>query len=140
MDDLFKRLRANALDECDEAIARIEELEADVKAVLRRETDANRAAMKHLRALEKERIKSANYAAFSTEWRKKCEALEARVAAADKLAEALRVIESHRRKCHEYDADVGDELRPFDEEDVIFMEWQARTALAAYQATKEGEA
>lgn len=60
MDDLFKRLRANALDECDEAIARIEELEADVKAVLRRETDANRAAMKHLRALEKERIKSAN--------------------------------------------------------------------------------
>jgi hypothetical protein len=65
------------------------------------------------------------------------EALEARVAAADKLAEALRVIESHRRKCHEYDAGVGDELRPFDEEDVILMEWQARTALAAYEATKE---
>lgn len=65
--------------------------------------------------------------------------LEAKLAAADKLAEALRVIESHRRKCHEYDADVGDELRSFDEEDVILMEWQARTALAAYQATKEGE-
>ena len=28
MDDLVKRLRANGLDECDEAIARIEELEA----------------------------------------------------------------------------------------------------------------
>lgn len=67
------------------------------------------------------------------------EELEAQLRAADALAEALRVIESHRRKCHEYDADVGDELRSFDEEDVILMEWQARTALAAYQATKEGE-
>ena len=53
-------------------------------------------------------------------------ALRARVAT---LEAALRVIESHRRKCHEYDADVGDELRDFDVEDVILMEWQARAAL-----------
>lgn len=52
--------------------------------------------------------------------------LQQRVA---KLEAALRVIESHRRKCHEYDADVGDELRDFDEEDVRLMEWQARAAL-----------
>lgn len=32
MDDLVKRLRANGLDECDEAIARIEALEAQVRA------------------------------------------------------------------------------------------------------------
>lgn len=32
MDDLVKRLRANGLDECDEAIDRIEELEAQVRA------------------------------------------------------------------------------------------------------------
>jgi hypothetical protein len=31
-DDLVKRLRANGLDECDEAIDRIEALEAQVKA------------------------------------------------------------------------------------------------------------
>ena len=30
-DDLVKRLRANGLDECDEAIDRIEELEAQIK-------------------------------------------------------------------------------------------------------------
>lgn len=45
------------------------------------------------------------------------------------LEAALRVIESHRRKCHEYDADAGYELRGFDEEDVRLMEWQARAAL-----------
>jgi hypothetical protein len=32
MDDLIERLRANALDECDEAIDRIEALEARVAA------------------------------------------------------------------------------------------------------------
>jgi hypothetical protein len=89
MDDLKERLRANGLDECDEAIDRIEELEQDVKAVQRREADANRAAMKHLRSLELERIKSANYAEFSNQWRRKCEALEARIAKADALAEAV---------------------------------------------------
>lgn len=93
MDDLVKRLRDRRVCSlaqnscrndwvCEQAADRIEALEVDVKAVLRREEDANRAAMKHLRNLEQERIKSANYAAFSTEWRKKCEALEARVAAA----------------------------------------------------------
>jgi hypothetical protein len=96
MDDLKERLRANALDECDEAIAYIEELEQDVKAVQRREADANRAAMKHLRNLELERIKSANYAEFSNQWRKKCEALEARIAKADALSEAAWLfMESH---------------------------------------------
>jgi len=55
------------------------------------------------------------------------EKLQERVA---ELEAALRVIESHRRKCHEYDADVGDELRDFDEDDVRLMEWQARAALA----------
>ena len=62
--------------------------------------------------------------------------IEERLAAVERVAKlevALRVIESHRRKCHEYDADVGDGLRDFDVDDVILMEWQARAAL------KEGE-
>lgn len=80
---------------CDSAEAvkvvsdRIEALEQDLKAVLRREEDANRAAMKHLRALEQELIKSKNYADFSHEWRRRCEALERQVKAADALADVM---------------------------------------------------
>lgn len=138
MDDLVKRLRVFVQGLCssmwqsrdqsiklmDEAADRIEKLEADVKAVLRREADANRAAMNHLRALEKERIKSANYAAFSTEWRKKCEDIEARIAAADALAEAV----THEREmvCQDFGL----------QQDAAFA---VDANLAAYQATKEGE-
>ena len=87
------------LDVCDcvqkNMADRIEALEQDFKAVLRREEGFHRAAMDHLRDLEQERIKSKNYAAFSHEWRERCEALEAQVRAADALAEAhLAIVET----------------------------------------------
>ena len=47
-----------------------------------------------------------------------------------KAAEALEQIASHRKKCHEYDDDVGHERREFDVEDMIIMEYAARTTLA----------
>ena len=56
------------------------------------------------------------------------EELEAKLA---KAVEALEQIASHRKKCHEYDDDVGHERREFDVEDMIIMEYAARTTLAA---------
>lgn len=47
-----------------------------------------------------------------------------------KAVEALEQIASHRKKCHEYDDDVGHERREFDVEDMIIMEYAARTTLA----------
>lgn len=58
---------------------RIKELEADVKAVLRREHDANKKALEHLRRAEKAEICSKNYAAFNREWRKRAEAAKAKL-------------------------------------------------------------
>ena len=55
------------------------------------------------------------------------EELEAKLA---KAVEALEQIASHRKKCHEYDDDVGHERREFDVEDMIIMEYAARTTLA----------
>ena len=88
--DMQGRVDASKIAMFEKAIARVEALEEDVKAILRREADANRRAMNHLRNLEAEKIKSANYAGFSNEWRKKCEALEARLAKADALADTCR--------------------------------------------------
>ena len=48
-----------------------------------------------------------------------------------KAVEALEQIASHRKKCHEYDDDVGHERREFDVEDMIIMEYAARTTLEA---------
>lgn len=56
---------------------RIEELEGDKAAGLRREKDANERAMQHLRRAEKAEIASKNHAAFSHEWRKRAEKAEA---------------------------------------------------------------
>ena len=47
-----------------------------------------------------------------------------------KAVEALEQIATHRKKCHEYDDDVGHERRTFDVEDMIIMEYAARTTLA----------
>lgn len=55
------------------------------------------------------------------------EELEAKLA---KAVEALEQIATHRKKCHEYDDDVGHERRTFDVEDMIIMEYAARTTLA----------
>ena len=114
------------LDVCDcvqkNMADRIEALEQDFKAVLRREEGFHRAAMDHLRDLEQERIKSKNYAAFSHEWRERCEALEAQVRAADALAdlldEAVYILGQHRVTAP------------------VVVE--GRQAVTAYRATKEG--
>ena len=53
--------------------------------------------------------------------------LEAKLA---KAVEALEQIASHRKKCHEYDDDVGHERREFDIEDMIIMEYAAQSTLA----------
>ena len=55
------------------------------------------------------------------------EELQAKLA---KAVEALEQIASHRKKCHEYDDDVGHERREFSVEDMIIMEYAARTTLA----------
>jgi len=55
------------------------------------------------------------------------EELEAKLA---KAVGALDLIATHRKKCHEYDDDVGHERREFDVEDVIIMENAARAAVA----------
>lgn len=104
-----------------EAADRIEALEQDFKAVLRREEGFHRAAMKHLRDLEQERVKSKNYAAFSHEWRERCEALEEQVRAADALAEALTA----------YNRGGAGPLTGW---------LDVEQALATYHATKEGGA
>ena len=112
--------------------ARIESLETDLKAVLRREDDANRAAMKHLRSLEAEKIKSANYAEFSTEWRKRCEALEAQLAKADALAEALTLIaNAPSEMTWGEEAEVNETINK--------MEAIADAALTEYRAAREKE-
>ena len=96
--------------------------------------DANRAAMKHLRNLEQERIKSANYAAFSTEWRKKCEVLEAQVRAADALAEWVEgIIEDGCPAC-------GGDCSSANPPPGYCPQKEATNDLAAYRATKEGGA
>lgn len=136
---LYRREEVDAYIEAMEA--RVEALEQDLKAVLRREEDANRAAMKHLRALEQERIKSANYAAFSTEWRKKCDTLEARVAAADALADILVQVPSALNAAF----GAGSEEREGGSarrqakymEKPEMLRREIPTALAAYRATKE---
>lgn len=53
--------------------------------------------------------------------------LEAKLA---KAVEALGEVATHRKKCHEYDDDVGHERRTFDVEDMIIMEYAASTTLA----------
>jgi len=48
-DDLVKRLRANGLDECDEAIDRIEALEAAITAALRSRDEDMREILRKAR-------------------------------------------------------------------------------------------
>ena len=48
-----------------------------------------------------------------------------------RLRGALDLIARHRYDCHAYDDDMGHPLRDFDVEDVIIMEYVAKTALAA---------
>lgn len=114
--------------------ARIEALEQDLKAVLRREEDANRAAMKHLRALEQERIKSKNYADFNHEWRRRCEALERQVKAADALAAWVEgIIEDGCPLC-------GGDCSSANPPPTYCPQQEAMRDLAAYTAAKEGGA
>lgn len=54
-----------------------------------------------------------------------------------KLVEALRLISSHRRRCHEHDEDMGHDLREFDLEDLKLMEQAARSALASIGETDD---
>jgi hypothetical protein len=61
------------------------------------------------------------------------EELEAKL---EKAVEALEQIASYRKKCHEYDDDVGHERREFDVEDMIIMEYAARTTLAELKGEK----
>ena len=62
------------------------------------------------------------------------EAAEAeRDALAEKLAravEALEIVSNYRKKCHDYDDDIGHDLRTFEEEDIERIEALARTILA----------
>lgn len=51
------------------------------------------------------------------------------------LRDALWIIATYRKKCHEYDDDTGNERRDFDREDVLLMEWQARSALSRESST-----
>lgn len=68
-------------------------------------------------------------------------AQSAHIAAQDakiaKLVEALRLISSHRRRCHEHDEDMGHDLREFDLEDLKLMEQAARSALASIGETDD---
>ena len=56
----------------------------------------------------------------------------------EKAVRALDLIATHRKKCHEYDDDVGHERREFDVEDVIIMENAARTTLAELKGEDRG--
>ena len=47
----------------------------------------------------------------------------------DRLREVLGLIAHHRRKCHDYDEDMGHDLRKFDVEDLRIMESAAHAAL-----------
>ena len=66
--------------------------------------------------------------------KKAVEELEAKLSKSEallaKAVEALGEVATHRKKCHEYDDDVGHERRTFDVEDMIIMEYAARNALA----------
>lgn len=66
------------------------------------------------------------------------EAADALTAAQERieaLEDALKLIQDHRKKCHEYDLDTGNELRDFDEEDIKIMEYCARAALESTHNT-----
>ena len=70
------------------------------------------------------------------------QAYQAQLLAEAKLAkavEALEQIATHRKKCHEYDDDVGHERREFDVEDMIIMEYTARTTLADLSKERSDE-
>lgn len=64
-----------------------------------------------------------------------CDAIEAAVLKererVDVLTKALEQIRDHRRSCHAYDADVGHELRSFDDQDLLLCEAMATSALKA---------
>jgi phage I-like protein len=114
-DDLIKQLRANALDECDEAVDRIEALEAAAEGA----------------------------ASIIMTERAEVLALRKRVAAADALAELLK--EARLDLAGYVAADWPEDLRekyPTYENkhrrDMALC-WHIDAALAAYQATKEGE-
>ena len=70
------------------------------------------------------------------------EELEAKLSKSEallaKAVEALEQIATHRKKCHEYDDDVGHERRTFDVEDMIIMEYAARTTLAELKGPDHG--
>ena len=74
-----------------------------------------------------ERSRVGGLLKYGQEMADRIEELEANL---KKAAEALEQIASHRKKCHEYDDDVGHERREFDVEDMIIMEYAARTTLA----------
>ena len=118
----------------DEMLDRIEELEVAIKR--------QASASKKLRSFDLERtrhleaIDRSEYTAAKTldserqaneMLTDRIEELEAQLA---KAVEALEQIATHRKKCHEYDDDVGHERRTFDVEDMIIMEYAARTTLA----------
>jgi hypothetical protein len=97
-----------------------------------------------------QRAKSAEAKLADTaiRYKKRCEVLEERWEAAcqdareaevyagkleAKLAravEALEIVSNYRKKCHDYDDDIGHDLRTFEEEDIERIEALARATLA----------
>ncbi len=100
----------------DEMLDRIKELELAV----RYEADLAQQALDAREELETKKYHDAWLEVEIAE-------LEAKLA---KALEALEQIATHRKKCHEYDDDVGHERREFDVEDMIIMEYAACTTLA----------
>ena len=75
------------------------DLTAERDAGLKREADANKRAMKHLRDLESCRTASANHASFSHEWRQRSDKAEAeRDALKAKLDEAVDLLARSREE------------------------------------------
>ena len=66
--------------------------------------------------------------------RERIKELEAKL---EKAMEDLGIIATYRKKCHDYDDDVGHDLRAFEEEDVERLEVIARTALAELKGGKD---
>jgi hypothetical protein len=66
-------------------------------------------------------------AATKEEWAERALRADAKLA---KAVEALEIVSNYRKNCHDYDDDIGHDLRTFEEEDIERIEALARTTLA----------
>ena len=69
----------------------------------------------------------AEWAEVSQSNYERAKSAEAKLARA---VEALEIVSNYRKKCHDYDDDIGHDLRTFEEEDIERIEALARTTLA----------